>query len=74
MATAKKASPKKTSPKKDVKSLDRAELTTELSTARKELFALSMKHSLGELKQPHLIRQKRRAIAQIATALRSTSL
>lgn len=75
MATAKKTPAKKTAPaKKDLKSLDRTELLTELMTARKELYTLSMKHSNGELKQPHLIRQKRRAIAQISTSLTASSI
>ena len=45
------------------------ELATELNSARKELFTLKMKHSLGELKQPHLIRQARRTVAQLSTEL-----
>lgn len=68
MAKAKKTS--KTP--KDFKSLDRAELTTELMASRKELFSLRMKHSLGELKQPHLVRVARRSVAQISTALSSS--
>jgi|JI10StandDraft_1071094.scaffolds.fasta_scaffold1688354_2 ribosomal protein L29 len=72
MATAKKTTAKKTPVEKDLKSLDRNELTTELSTARKELFTLAMKHSLGELKQPHLIRAARRNVAKIATTLHTS--
>ena len=49
--------------------LSQEELTTERETARRDLFALRMKHSIGELKQPHLIRAKRRAIAQMSTSL-----
>ncbi len=74
MATAKKTTAKKTSSKekKDFKSLDKKELTLELTTARKELFTLTMKHSLGELKQPHLIREARRTVAKIATTLHTS--
>ena len=68
MATAKKTSKEV----KDLKSLDRSELTTELTTARKELFSLTMKHSLGELKQPHLIRKARRSVAAISTSLQGS--
>lgn len=57
---------------KDFKSLDTVELSKELTTARKELFSLRMKHSVGELKQPHLVRVARRNIAQISTALYSS--
>ncbi len=57
---------------KDFKSLDTVELSKELTTARKELFSLRMKHSVGELKQPHLVRVARRSIAQISTALHSS--
>lgn len=61
---------KKTSTeKKDFSGLTPVELRAELENARKELFTLTMKHSLGELKQPHLIRTLRRNIAQISTAL-----
>ncbi len=57
---------------KDFSSLDKVELSKELTTARKELFSLRMKHSVGELKQPHLVRVARRSIAQISTALHSS--
>lgn len=57
---------------KDFKSLDRTELISELTTARKELFSLGMKHSLGELKQPHLIRKARRTVAMISTSLHAS--
>ncbi|MBP6981249.1 50S ribosomal protein L29 [Candidatus Gracilibacteria bacterium] len=63
--------PKKKTPveKKDYSGLTPVELATELNSARKELFTLKMKHSLGELKQPHLIRQARRTVAQLSTEL-----
>ncbi len=70
MAKAKKI----TSEKKDFSTLTAAELKSEIHTARKAHFALSMKHSLGELKQPHLLKSSRKNIAQLSTALTSVSL
>ena len=70
MAQAKKTSPVT----KDLSTLTVAELQKELTTARKELFTLTMKHSLRELKQPHLIRTARRSVAQISTAIHDNSL
>lgn len=49
--------------------LSHEELANEIAIARRDLFALRMKHSIGELKQPHLIRAKRRAIAEMSTSL-----
>ena len=57
---------------KDLKSLDATELKAELLIARKELFSLRMKHSLGELKQSHLIRKARQSVAQISTSLHAS--
>ncbi|GAB0175195.1 MAG: hypothetical protein HHAS10_10740 [Candidatus Altimarinota bacterium] len=68
------AKAKKSTEKKDIKSLDRTELMNEIRSTQKELFTLSMKHSLGELKQPHLIRKARRTVAQLSTALNSLSV
>ncbi len=70
MAKAKKT----TSEKKDFSTLSSSELKAEIHTARKEHFSLSMKHSLGELKQPHLLRLSRKNIAQLSTALSSVSI
>jgi ribosomal protein L29 len=72
MAKAKKTSSQ--SEVKDIQTLrdmDRLGLMSELQSARKSLFVLEMKHSLGELKQPHLVRHARRYIAQISTFLTS---
>jgi|GEM_PF-1038869 ribosomal protein L29 len=55
-----------------LKTLDRKGLQDELSLARKELFVLTMKKELGELKQSHLIRKKRKYIAQISTFITSS--
>lgn len=56
----------------DLKSLDRAGLQTELQSARRDLYVLTMKKELGELKQSHLMKQGRKYIAQISTFLTST--
>jgi len=55
----------------DLKSLNKAELTTELQAAQKELYVLTMKKELGELKQSHLMKKSRKYIAQISTFLTS---
>jgi ribosomal protein L29 len=68
------AKAKKSTPEKNIKSLDRTELTNEIRSTQKELYTLVMKHALGELKQPHLIRKARRNIAQLSTALHSLSV
>lgn len=66
---------KKTTPKKVTKqevhpsTMNRDELSQEISVANRDLFTLRMKHSLWELKQPHLIRTKRREIARMQTFL-----
>ena len=57
-----------------MKSLDKTELMNEIRSTQKELYTLRMKHSLGELKQPHLIRKARRTVAQLSTALNSLSV
>lgn len=54
-----------------LRSLDKAALQGELTTARKSLYVLTMKHQLGELKQPHLLKSTRKYIAQISTFLTS---
>lgn len=56
----------------DLKKLDRSALQTELLSARKELFVLTMKKDLGELKQTHMIRSARKYIARISTFLSSS--
>ena len=56
----------------ELKTLDRAALLTKLADARKELFVLTMKKDLGELKQTHMIRATRKEIARISTFLTSS--
>ncbi|MBP9779124.1 50S ribosomal protein L29 [Candidatus Gracilibacteria bacterium] len=55
----------------DLKTLNKAELTTELQSAQKELYVLTMKKELGELKQSHLMKKSRKYIAQVSTFLTS---
>ncbi len=68
------AKSKKVPEKKDITTLDKTELLSEIRSTEKELYTLEMKHSLGELKQPHLIRKARRTVAQLSTALNSLSI
>ena len=56
----------------DLKTLDRSDLARELESARRELYILTMKKNLGELKQPHVLKGQRRYIAQISTLLTSS--
>ena len=56
----------------DLKTLDRSDLARELESARRELYILTMKKNLGELKQPHVLKGQRRYIAQISTFLTSS--
>lgn len=55
----------------DLKKLDRSDLQAELLSAKKELYVLTMKKDLGELKQTHMIRSTRKYIARISTFLSS---
>lgn len=55
----------------DLRGLDRSELQTELESARRELYILSMKQQLGELKQTHQMKAQRKYIAQVSTFLTS---
>ena len=50
-----------------LRKMDAKALKEELSQNSKKLFELSMKKSLGELKQTHLIKSLRRYIAKIKT-------
>lgn len=56
----------------DLKLLERTELVRELESARRELYILTMKKNLGELKQPHVLKGQRRYIAQISTFITSS--
>ena len=74
MAPKKKATAQVTGDMKslaDLKTLSKSELQTELNTARRDLYILTMKKELGELKQSHVMKQARKYIAQISTFLTS---
>lgn len=73
MAQAKKTStPSATKNIQSLREMDALTLNAELISARKSQFVLVMKHSLGELKQPHLLKKSRKYIAQISTVITST--
>lgn len=74
MAPKKKATAQVTGTTKsltDLKALSKAELQTELVSARRDLYVLTMKKELGELKQSHLMKKSRKYIAQISTFMTS---
>ena len=70
MAKTQKATSKKRVD--ELKALEKSQLLAELAKAQKELFVLTMKKDLGELKQTHLIRAMRKDIARISTFLSSS--
>ena len=53
----------------DIKELTSAELRKRLTTVRTEIFESRMKHTLGQLGNPIEIRDKRRDMARLQTAL-----
>ncbi len=53
----------------DVKDLTVEELRKRRLTLSEEMFQLKMKHSLGQVNNPIEIRNKRRDVARIQTAL-----
>jgi ribosomal protein L29 len=71
-STSKKAAATELKSLSDLKTLDRSDLARELESARRELYILTMKKNLGELKQPHVLKGQRRYIAQISTFLTSS--
>jgi len=54
----------------ELRKLDSKSLKEELTIKSKKLYELSMKKSLGELKQTHLIKALRRYIARVKTIAR----
>ena len=56
-------------PLTELKSLSASDLQIELEGARKELYILTMKKEIGDLKQTHLLKNGRRYIAQVSTFL-----
>ncbi len=72
MAKAKKTStPSESKNIQSLREMDATTLNALLVSARKSHFVLVMKNSLGELKQPHLLKKSRKYIAQISTVLTS---
>ncbi|MDD3793218.1 MAG: 50S ribosomal protein L29 [Candidatus Gracilibacteria bacterium] len=59
---------------KKLNDLDEKALKAELSTSAKNLYVLSMKKEVGELKQTHLIKALRRYIAQVKTVANTKGL
>ena len=53
--------------------MSREDLQAELTQARKNLYTLSMKKDLGELKQTHQLRQARKYIARLSTFLHNAA-
>ena len=74
MAPKKKATSQTSGEQKalaDLKNLSKTELLSELQSARRDLYILTMKKELGELKQSHVMKKARKYIAQISTFLTS---
>jgi large subunit ribosomal protein L29 len=55
----------------EIKDLTVEELRKRLKTMREELFESRMKLSLGQLASPIIVRQKRKDLARVQTALNS---
>lgn len=72
MAAKKKTSSTSVKAIADLKALSSTELKAELTQAQKDLYVLSMKKELGELKQTHLMKKGRKYIAQLSTLLTSS--
>lgn len=53
----------------EIKDLTVEELRKRLQTMRSELFGTKMKHTLGQISNPLEIRDARRSIARVQTAL-----
>lgn len=59
---------------KDLKKLEVSNLNKELVDAQKKLFELTMKLSLSELKQTHLLKPLRKYIAVLKTVINEKTL
>lgn len=53
----------------DIKNLEIVELAKKLKKEKEDLFNNKMKHSLGQLENPLVIRKIRKSIAKIKTAI-----
>ena len=56
---------------KDYKSMKLEGLQKELISERKELFESNFKHKMGQLKESHLLKEKKKNIARIKTEIRN---
>ena len=56
---------------KDYKSMKLEALQKELISERKELFEGNFKHKMGQLKESHLLKEKKKNIARIKTEMRN---
>ena len=56
---------------KDYKSMKLEALQKELISERKELFESNFKHNMGQLKESHLLKEKKKNIARIKTEMRN---
>ena len=53
----------------EIKEMTSSELRKRMATSREELFTARMKHTMGQLGNPIEVRNQRRDIARMATAL-----
>ena len=56
---------------KDYKSMKLEALQKELISERKELFESNFKHKMGQLKESHFLKEKKKNIARIKTEMRN---
>ena len=56
---------------KDYKSMKLEALQKELISERKELFESNFKHKMSQLKESHLLKEKKKNIARIKTEMRN---
>ena len=56
---------------KDYKSMKLEALQKELISERKELFESNFKQKMGQLKESHLLKEKKKNIARIKTEMRN---
>ena len=56
---------------KDYKSMKLEALQKELISERKELFESNFNHKMGQLKESHLLKEKKKNIARIKTEMRN---
>ena len=59
---------------KKMRDMTGAELNTELSKMKKELFNLRFQHAIGQLENPIQMRELKRDIARVKTIIREKEL